>query len=70
MMLPMMVEGCSVCSMLVCMFMQHEMTQMISAMFLFMPVAGLDDEMQLMMGDTDVSHTFTCGSDNQIDTLQ
>ena len=70
MMLPMMVEGCSVCSMLVCMFMQHEMMQMISAMFLFMLVAVLDDEMQLMMGDTDVSHTFTCGSNNQIDTLQ
>ena len=70
MMLPMMVEGCSVCSMEVCMFMQHEMMQMISAMFLFMPVAVSDDWMQLMMDDTDVSHTFTCGSNNQIDTLQ
>ena len=68
--LPMMVEGCSVCSMEVCMFMQHEMMQMISAMFLFMPVAVSDDWMQLMMDDTDVSHTFTCGSDNQIDTFQ
>ena len=64
--LPMMVDGWSVC----CMLMQHEMMQMISAMFLFMPVAVLDDWMQLMMDDTDVSHTFTCGSNNQIDTLQ
>ena len=70
MMLPMMVEGCSVCCMDDCMLMQHEMMQMVSAMFLFMPVAVLDDWMQLMMDDTDVSHTFTCGSNNQIDTLQ
>ena len=70
MMLPMMVDGWSVCCMPVCMLMQHEMMQMISAMFLFIPVAVWDDEMQLIMDDTDVSHYFTCGSDNQIDTFQ